>query len=584
MRETGISILFFVCGGLLLCLLSMLPRVWVDLFLAPWTALLPFFLVGGSWGMLLRHYQRKNNQCGEQVRRQAMVESESRFRQLFERMGSGGVVLRPIKEGKDFEVVDCNGAAVRIEQRPREEMVGRRIGEVFPVSLLPGLTDVLARVWKSGEAEQQPLSFYRGRKLAGWREHYVYRLSSGELVVVYDDMTERMLADVALRRSEKNFRELVEGSLVGIMLIQGNTVIYRNPEQKRLFGQLPADFRPDAFPGVHPDDRDKLITAYGRVTSGEEESVDVDFRFYRMGREGPGAMRWVFCRARRIEYQGVETMLVSMIDMTRSKELEELVRVQDKMSSLGRVAAGIAHEIRNPLSGINIYLDTLARMLERDKDSPELRRETLEIVAQTQSASRRIESVIRRVIDFSRPGQPQFVPTDINRVVEEALALGSTALRKDDITVTRELTDGLPSCLLDATLMEQVLLNLLTNAAEAMRSATERHLLVRTALEEERVVVRVGDSGSGVEEGLRDKIFDPFYTTKTDGTGIGLSLCHRIVSDHHGLLTVQTSGWGGAEFVIALPPGGHGEEESGTGSQAKASAISTEGERAGFGS
>ncbi|MFZ5776281.1 MAG: PAS domain-containing sensor histidine kinase [Thermodesulfobacteriota bacterium] len=503
--------------------------------------------------MLLWRYRLKSRQWEEMRRQQEMGESASRFRQLFERMGSGGVVLRAIDEGRDFVVEDCNAAAMRIEQRPREEMIGQRIGRVFPPSLVPGLTDVLARVWRSGEAEQQPLSFYRGRKLAGWREHYVYRLSSGELVVVYDDMTERMLADVALRRSEKNFRELVEGSLVGIMLIQDNTVIYRNPEQKRLFGHLPADFRPAAFPGVHPEDREKLTEAYARVAAGEQDSVDVDFRFFRHGSTDPGAMRWVFCRARRIEYQGRDTMLVSMIDMTRNKELEELVRVQDKMSSLGRVAAGIAHEIRNPLSGINIYLDTLARMLGRDGDTPERRREAVEIVEQAQAASRRIDSVIRRVIDFSRPGQPRFVPTDINRVVEEALALCATALRKDGVVVCGELAEGLPASLLDTALMEQVLLNLFNNAAEAMRSATERHLLVRTGVEDGWVVVRVADSGPGVPEVLRDKVFDPFYTTKADGTGIGLSLCHRIVNDHRGWLSVQESEWGGAEFVLALP-------------------------------
>ena len=96
------------------------------------------------------------------------------------------------------------------------------------------------------------------------------------------------------------------------------------------------------------------------------------------------------------------------------------------------------------------------------------------------------------------------------------------------------------------------MLNLLTNAAEALRQVENKKISVRTALEKKTVVIRVADSGPGIQEGLREKIFDPFYTTKSDGTGIGLSLCQRIITDHHGTLTVEESAWGGAEFVIAL--------------------------------
>jgi PAS domain S-box-containing protein len=348
--------------------------------------------------------------------------------------------------------------------------------------------------------------------------------------------------------TENRFRDLVENSLAGILLIQDNVIIYRNPEQKRLFGPLPAHFRPEAFTGVHPDDLEKLESAYGRVSRGEVASVDVDFRFYPQQSTGTQPMKWVFCRASRIEYQGRETVLVSMLDITRNRELEQIVRVQDKMSSLGRVAAGIAHEIRNPLSGINIYLDTLAKIHRRGEHL-----ETVgEIVAQAQAASGKIESVIRRVMDFSKPGQPQLALVDVNQPVENALSLCAAALRRDGVALETDLACDLPRCRLDASLFEQVMLNLLTNAAEALRHAGEKRISVRTALEKGAVVIRVGDSGPGVPEGLRDKVFDPFYTTKSDGTGIGLSLCQRIINDHHGTLTVEQSAWGGAEFVIAL--------------------------------
>ncbi|MBU4119421.1 MAG: PAS domain S-box protein [Proteobacteria bacterium] len=359
--------------------------------------------------------------------------------------------------------------------------------------------------------------------------------------------------------TESRFRELVENSLAGILLIQDNAIIYRNPEQKRLFGPLPADFRPDAFLGVHPDDLEKVESAYGRVSRGEAVSVDVDFRFYPQAKEGATRnMKWVFCRASRIEYQGRETILISMLDITRNRELEQIVRVQDKMSSLGRVAAGIAHEIRNPLSGINIYLDTLAKMYGRGEHL-----ETVgEIITQAQGASRKIESVIRRVMDFAKPGHPQKVMVDVNQPVENALALCAASLRRDGVGLEKDLACDLPRCLLDPALLEQVILNLMTNAAESLRLAKAKKISVRTGLEKEAVVIRVGDSGPGIPKGLRDKVFDPFYTTKNDGTGIGLSLCQRIIGDHHGTLVVEESVWRGAEFVITLKPEPERRDES----------------------
>lgn len=348
---------------------------------------------------------------------------------------------------------------------------------------------------------------------------------------------------------ENRFRDLVESSLTGILLIQDNAIIYRNPEQKKLFGELPDYFLPDALAGVHPDDMEKVKIAYGRVSRSEESSEDIDFRFYpQHADDAARKMKWVFCRISRIEYQGRETVLVSMIDLTRNKELENLVRVQDKMSSLGRVAAGIAHEIRNPLSGINIYLDTLAKIFDRGENLKTVG----EIIVQTQAASRQIESVIRRVMDFSKPGTPRLMMVDINQSVENAISLCAAALRRDRVMLEKELAADLPLCRLDAGPIEQVVVNLLTNAAEALRHVEVKKISVRTAHEKGSVMIRVGDSGPGVPDELRDKIFDPFYTTKTEGTGIGLSLCQRIIHDHHGTLTVGESMWGGAEFVIAL--------------------------------
>ena len=220
------------------------------------------------------------------------------------------------------------------------------------------------------------------------------------------------------------------------------------------------------------------------------------------------------------------------------------------MTSLGRVAAGIAHEIRNPLSGINIYLNTLEKIYDRAESLDKIK----QILGQIQSASSKIESVIKRVIDFSKPSEPKLVLTDINQPIEEAINLSSVTLRKSGIKIEKILTNDLPLCHIDPLLIEEVILNLVTNATEAMKNMDGVKIIkVTSSMKKNRILIRVSDSGPGVNPGLKDKIFDPFYTTKNSSTGIGLSLCHRIITDHGGSLWVSTSKLGGAEFVIEIP-------------------------------
>jgi C4-dicarboxylate-specific signal transduction histidine kinase len=264
-------------------------------------------------------------------------------------------------------------------------------------------------------------------------------------------------------------------------------------------------------------------------------------------------MRWVTCRGTLIEYEGQECLFVNMMDVTRFMELEQLVRIQDKMASLGRIAAGIAHEIRNPLTGINSYLYSLRTCLNRSGD-PERAEKSAAIIAQIQSASNKIEAVIRRVMDFSKPGMPRVALIDINDTIREALTLSEVTLRKAGVALETTLADKLPACRADFHMIEQVMLNLITNAVQAMSAPSRaKHLRISTGCSAGRIIATIEDSGPGVNPENSRKIFDPFFTTKNDGAGIGLSLCQRIITDHGGTIAVFASCWGGAAFTIELP-------------------------------
>jgi signal transduction histidine kinase len=261
-------------------------------------------------------------------------------------------------------------------------------------------------------------------------------------------------------------------------------------------------------------------------------------------------LKWVYCQANRIEYQGKDAILMNMLDMTKTKELEHLLIIQDKMASLGRVAAGIAHEIRNPLSGINIYLNTV-RKLHHQEGSEE---KVNQILQHLQSASNKIESVIRRVMDFAKPSEPQLTLIDINEPITDALNLTAVTMRKSGIKIEKCLTPDLPRLYADKHLIEELVLNLLNNAAEAMKTMEAgKKIVVASFAEADHIVIRVSDSGPGVPLEISDKILDPYFTTNQEGTGIGLSLCHRIITDHGGSLTVSDSEFGGAEFQVEIP-------------------------------
>ena len=260
-----------------------------------------------------------------------------------------------------------------------------------------------------------------------------------------------------------------------------------------------------------------------------------------------------------ITFSGREYNCVFARDITERRELERLVTIQDKMGSLGRVAAGIAHEIRNPLSTINVYLSTLKRLCAADYFDMSHLCSINESIEEMDRASHKIETVVKRVMDFSKPSQHKMQIMNVNQCVKGAVDLSAVTLRKSGVQLELSLNEKLPECYMDSQLIEQMMLNLITNAIEEMTEPEkEKKLMIKTgerttAAGVQSIVITVADSGSGVASELRGKIFDPFFTTKHYGSGIGLSICHRIISDHQGTLHVSTSKWGGALFTVAFP-------------------------------
>lgn len=432
--------------------------------------------------------------------------------------------------------------------------------EFFDTVVHPEDKAEIRRIIKGALAHQEPFRLtYRIVTALGdvkwvWEQGVGIYSDAGEVIQVegfVTDITTFKQAEEALTRSRQLFQDLILNSLIGISIIQDGRIVFQNPEQKRIFGPLPDDFNIFDFTNIHPEDSEKVKTFFLTAEDGTDTTPEPDFRLFPYGSNGLEAkQRWIHCRASRIEYRGRKSLLLNMLDVTRAKELEQFLSVQDKMSSLGRVAAGIAHEIRNPLSGINLHLGVADRLLGNAENAYQVHDSLKEI----KEASKSIETVIRRVMDFAKPSMPKFQPLDINEPVQQAARLCAVALRKSGVQLTVQLTREPLLCRADSNLIQRVILNLVTNAAEAMENGSEdKSIRVTSSKIEGQAEVRVSDSGSGVPETIADRIFEPFYTTKKDGTGIGLSLSRRIAMDHLGALVVEQNPTGGAVFVLRVP-------------------------------
>ena len=367
---------------------------------------------------------------------------------------------------------------------------------------------------------------------------------------------ERGLTRQLLQKSEERFRSLVENELVGTMIVQEGRIAFRNPEQEHILGPIPEGFDFRQLGPPHPEDVPKFDRLCGTVREGEPFRQGMEIRFSVSDVEtGQRVYRWVQCRTVPIEFQGNSAILVNMVDITRMKDLEQIVMSREKLASLGQLAAGIAHEIRNPLSGININISTLDLLCRREEGmSPVGKEKIYAVVAQAKAASDKIGAVVKRIMEYSKPIPPLMERTDVVRVVQEALALSDASVRKGEVELLQELPSDPLYCRADATLLEQVILNLITNALQAMEDIDrEKVLRVGIGQEDDHAVIWVVDSGPGVSGDFLGKIFDPFFTTRKDGHGIGLSFSQRVISEHNGRLSAGAAEGGGAVFRIELP-------------------------------
>ncbi|MFC2171287.1 PAS domain S-box protein [Acidobacteriota bacterium] len=462
---------------------------------------------------------------------------------------------------QDFEggIKAWNLGAERMYGYTEEEALAMNVREIIPEDLRAETSLLMEKLTKGdslGSFETKRIA-KGGREVDVWLTLTMLNDDEGKPIGVATterDITERRLSREALKNRERSYRDLLEQSLAGMVIVQKNKCIYRNRAYKEITGALPGFFESTDYKYIHPDLVKRVRSSYQKLLSDRSETMDIDFGFYPADDSGGRyGLKWVHCRGKWINYQGEYAILLHFIDITKNKEMEQLMALDDRMRSLGRVAYGIIHDIRNSLSSINIYLSSLSRMSDRADGFEKV----VEIIGKIKESAGNIESTANQVLDFSRTNELDLKMADVNESCEKAVEICLTTLRKSNIRLEKNLSKDLLPRRIDTQLMTRLFVNLILNASDAVkdREDDQRNVLIRSWAEGDRVCVGVSDSGPGIPQDLWSMVFDPFFTTKPESMGIGLTICYRIVSDHGGLLYIRDSEIGGAEFVIELPVG-----------------------------
>ncbi len=237
--------------------------------------------------------------------------------------------------------------------------------------------------------------------------------------------------------------------------------------------------------------------------------------------------------------------VVTLEDVSEIKALTEQLIRADRLAAMGELTAGVAHEVRNPLGVIRASV----QLLEDAQCDPDRIAESADVIKQEID---RLDKVIKALLDFGRPSKPTMMRTSPTEVLQDVILFTGRFARQSDVAIEERFPDDLPEVLADPDQLKQVLLNLITNAVQAMDEADGGTITLSARVEGDFVAMSVSDSGPGIPAEEMSKVFDPFYSTRDAGTGLGLTIVHRIVDEHGGHIEVE-SGPEGATFTVVIP-------------------------------
>jgi two-component system cell cycle sensor histidine kinase/response regulator CckA len=491
---------------------------------------------------------------------EALKASEDRYGHLF--YSAADIIFEADAEGY-FRFV--NPQTLRVFEYGADEVIGRRFTEFIRADYRQ---QILAHYYqqttqrRANSYVEFPAVTKSGREVWLGQNAWLILDEAGTFVgmqAVARDITDRRSTEEALRIAEAKYRGLVEQSLMGVYILQNERLVYLNPKAASLLGYSQQELldAPNAFAFVHEQDRPLLMEQLARLDSGDVSSVQLAVRGIR--KDGEMIQVEAYCSV--TEFGGRPAILSTVHDISDRVKLEDQLRQAQKMEAVGRLAGGIAHDFNNLLTAIRGNAELMSHRVAND---PPMAAEVDEIL----HAADRAASLTRQLLAFSRKQILQPVRLDINEIIN-GVARMARRLIGTDVQLKLRLAQSVADVLADPAQIEQVLLNLIVNARDAMPNGGM--ITVQTANVQlngdapeivqagiapgQFVLLAVTDTGIGMDQATQARIFEPFFTTKETGrgTGLGLSTVYGIVRQTGGAITVQTERGKGASFRVFLP-------------------------------
>jgi two-component system cell cycle sensor histidine kinase/response regulator CckA len=497
----------------------------------------------------------------------ALKESQERYRALFDGINNGVAVYEVVDGGRDFIFRDFNRAGEIMDNDDRKNLIGKSIFEARPGVEEFGLIEVFRRVWKTGAAENFPVKLYKDKRLNKWYDNFVYKLPSGEIVAVFEDVTKQKQAEEALKESESRFKSIFDYANDGILLIDIETrkFISCNMSFCNMLGlQLDMISEYGISDIVRETDLSYILDIFEKQIKREIVMVrDIPLQ------KTDGTIIYADVSSSLVEVNGKTCFCGFFRDITRRKnaeeerrKVEEKLQQAQKLESLGVLAGGIAHDFNNMLMVV-LGNAELAQM-EISETSPA--RQRLEDI---NNVAIKAADLCKQMLAYSGKGRFVIRPIDLSEVVGEMGRMLDVSVSKKAI-LNYNLAKGLPFIKADTAQIRQIIMNLIINASEAIGEKggaisvetglmeCDSKYLKNTQVHNEikegpYVYLEIADTGSGMDKATMDKIFDPFFTTKFTGRGLGLAAVLGIVRGHNGGLMVDSEPGKGTTFRVMFP-------------------------------
>jgi PAS domain S-box-containing protein len=371
------------------------------------------------------------------------------------------------------------------------------------------------------------------------------------LCVLARDITERKNVEAALRESEQKYRILFEsaGDAIFILEAEGDNtgkIISANPAAAEMHGYSIEELLSMNIRDLDiPHDAKEVPTRIDQILDGKWVNVEVG----HLRKDGTSFPLEV--SAGLMEIGNRKYILAFDRDISKRNEAEKALKRVEHLKTVGELAAGLVHEMKNPLTGIKMSMEVFSQELDLDEED---RFVLIKIIAEIN----RMELLMKSLLNFARPPQPHFMTVDINFIIRKTLILAMdypsfNQQKSKSISIVESLDANIPPSLADPLQLQQVFLNLFMNSADSMPEGGEMSVSTKFSAEAGTISITVADVGPGIRDELIDKIFSPFFTTKARGYGLGLAITKQLIEQHGGTISVSNRSGRGAIFTIVLP-------------------------------